>query len=152
VGKSRGQLGRLMGARGLWTICCLLLASALLAGCNKTSGTSDAASATSTAATATSTAATTTSAAAPTNKTADVTWTAPTTNTNGTALTDLAGYRIYYGTNPTALSKSVNVPSAAATDYIVQGLTQGTWYFAVTAYTNTGVQSNFSTVVSKTIT
>ena len=25
-------------------------------------------------------------------------WTAPTTNTDGTALTDLAGYKIYYGT------------------------------------------------------
>jgi hypothetical protein len=86
------------------------------------------------------------------DKSADVSWTAPTTNTNGSALTDLAGYTIYYGTSPGALTQTVNVPSAGAIDYIVQGLSQGTWYFAVAAYTNTGLQSSFSTVVSKTIT
>lgn len=151
VGKSRG-----------WSIVgSLLLASALLAGCNRTSpnGTTySAPSATSpsvsAAASPTSTTTGTTSSAsvAPTNKTADVTWSAPTTNTDGSALTDLAGYQIYYGTSPGALTQSINVPNATAVDYVVQGLTQGTWYFAVAAYTNTGLQSNFSTVVSKTIT
>jgi hypothetical protein len=81
-----------------------------------------------------------------------VTWSAPTDNTNGSALTDLAGYTIYYGTSPAALKQSVSVANAAATDYVVQGLASGTWYFAVTAYTSGGLQSGYSTVVSRTIT
>jgi hypothetical protein len=67
-------------------------------------------------------------------------------------LTNLAGYTIHYGTSATTLTKSVDVASAGATDYVVQGLGGGTWYFAVTSYTNTGLQSNYSSIVSKTIT
>ena len=79
-------------------------------------------------------------------------WSAPTANTDGSALTDLAGYRVYYGTSPGTLSLSVDVPSAGAVAYLVQGLQTGTWYFAVAAYTNTGLESTHSSVVSKTIT
>jgi hypothetical protein len=81
-----------------------------------------------------------------------VTWSPPTANTNGSALTDLAGYTIYYGTSPGSLTQSVQVPNAGATDHVVQGLTGGTWYFAVKAYTSGGLQSSYSTVVSRTIT
>lgn len=150
----------------------LLLASTLLAGCNRTAGTSSTTSAaasspaassstvssagstssqSSTSSTSTTKAPTASSAPATANKSADVSWTAPTTNTDGSALTNLAGYTIYYGTSPSALSQTVNVPNAGASDYVVQGLTQGTWYFAVAAYTNTGLQSSFSAVVSKSI-
>src|SRR5438309_11629995 len=38
----------------------------------------------------------------PTSGTATLSWLAPTTNTDGAALTDLAGYVIYYGPRPTA--------------------------------------------------
>jgi hypothetical protein len=88
----------------------------------------------------------------PGNKTADVSWTPPTTNTNGSALTDLAGYIIYYGTSNGKLNQTINVPSAGTTNYVVPGLTTGTWYFAVAAYTNTGLESTLSSVASKTIT
>jgi hypothetical protein len=81
-----------------------------------------------------------------------VTWTAPTANTNGSALTDLAGYTIYYGTSPTALKQSVSVPNAGATDHLVQGLSGGTWYFAVKAYTSAGLESSYSVIISRTIT
>lgn len=81
-----------------------------------------------------------------------MTWTAPTANTNGSALTDLAGYTIYYGTSPTALTQSVSVPNAGATEHVVQGLAGGTWYFAVKAYTSAGLQSSYSTIISRTIT
>lgn len=81
-----------------------------------------------------------------------MTWAAPTRNTDGSALTNLAGYRIYYGTNRATLNRSVDVPRAGATDYVVQGLETGTWYFAVAAYTNSGLESVYSSVVSKTIT
>ncbi len=41
--------------------------------------------------------------------TATVSWEAPTTTTTGAALTDLGGYRIYYGISETELSQSVKV-------------------------------------------
>jgi hypothetical protein len=171
VGKLRAQLGRVIGAEG-WVVCSLLLASTLLTGCGGTSASSTANSAANgvasqsifgstlarTALTSASTGSTgsapssATSPPASTDKSVDVTWTAPTTNTNGSALVGLAGYTIYYGNSPSSLNRSINVANAGATDYVVQGLPSGTWYFAVTAYTNTGLQSSDSTVVSKTIT
>ncbi len=86
------------------------------------------------------------------NGTADVSWTAPTTNTDGSTLTDLAGYNIYYGTSPNALTQKVQVTNIGVTNYVVSGLTSGTWYFAVTAYSSAGVESSLSNVASKTIT
>ena len=83
--------------------------------------------------------------------TATVSWVAPTENVNGTALTDLAGYNIYYGTNSASLSQKAAVSNAGATAYTVNGLTSGTWYFAVTSYTAEGVESARSPLSSKTI-
>lgn len=163
MGKLRAQLGRVIGARDSWVVCSLLLTSILFTGCNESSATSTAAAASAsgpasqslsmstTPTRSTTPAATAASTPAPTNKSVDVTWTAPTANTNGSALTNLAGYTIHYGTSATALTKSVNVASAGATDYLIQGLSGGTWYFAVTSYTNTGLQSGYSSIVSKTI-
>jgi hypothetical protein len=82
---------------------------------------------------------------------ATVTWTAPTENTNGTALTDLAGYTIYYGTSASSMTQTIQVKSATATSYVITGLTSGTWYFAVASYTSGGTESALSAVSSKTI-
>ena len=168
VGNLRAQLGGVIGARGSWIVCSLLLASGLLAGCNDPSTTSAADAATGTTSATDSISSSTTSSVAsssptstgsgststppPAAKSIDVTWTAPTVNTNGSALTDLAGYTIYYGTSPTSLTRSVTVPNAGATDQVVQGLNGGTWYFAVKAYTSAGLESSYSTVISRTIT
>ena len=83
--------------------------------------------------------------------TATVSWVAPTENVNGTALTDLAGYNVYYGTNSASLNQKAAVSNAGATAYTVNGLTTGTWYFAVTSYTSDGVESARSPLSSKTI-
>lgn len=85
------------------------------------------------------------------NGNAQLAWTPPTTNTDGSVLTDLAGYNIYYGTSPTSLTQKMQIANVGVTDYIFSGLTSGTWYFAVTAYTSTGAESAPSSVVSKTI-
>src|SRR4030088_2078979 len=87
----------------------------------------------------------------PTSGIATLSWQAPTTNTNGAALTDLAGYRIYYGTSATALSDTIQLTSVGLQTYVIQNLASGTWYFAVTAVASTGVESALSDVVSKTI-
>jgi hypothetical protein len=82
---------------------------------------------------------------------ATVSWTPPTANTDGTSLQNLAGYRIYYGTSASSLDKSVNVPTAGTTSYMVDNLTPATWYFTVKAYTSSGTESDASNVATKTI-
>ena len=82
---------------------------------------------------------------------ASLAWSAPTENEDGSPLTDLAGYRIYYGTSASDLSKRVDVGNPATTSTVVQNLTPGTWYFAISAYTQTGVESSHSQVASKVI-
>ena len=82
---------------------------------------------------------------------ASMSWTAPTENTNGTALTDLAGYTIYYGTSSGALTDSIQVANASAIGYVVGNLNSGTYYFEVSAYTTAGTQSARSSMGSKTI-
>jgi hypothetical protein len=93
-------------------------------------------------------AATTTTAPAGTAK---VIWIPPSENTNGTALTDLAGYRIHYGTSTSNLNAVVQVASASLTSYTIPNLAAATWYFAISAYTTTGMESALSKTVSKTI-
>ena len=163
VGILRTRVGRAAAARWTWITCSLVLASTLLGGCNHTDSGSAAAQPTATTQTGSvstqpgstqpgSTQVSTSSPATKAARSVEVSWSAPTTNTNGSALTDLAGYRVYYGTSPGALSQSADVPSAGAVSYIVRGLGAGTWYFAVAAYTNTGLESTYSSVVSRTIT
>lgn len=78
-------------------------------------------------------------------------WTAPTKNTDGTSVTDLAGYHIYYGTNAGQLTKSIDVSGATSTTYVVAGLPAGTYYFSVMAYNSAGFHSGQSNVTSHTI-
>jgi hypothetical protein len=82
---------------------------------------------------------------------ATLSWTPPTSNTNGTTLTNLAGYRIYYGTSSSSLSRSIQVANAGVTRYVVPDLSAGTWYFAVRAYNSTGVESGNSNTATKTV-
>jgi hypothetical protein len=82
---------------------------------------------------------------------ATVSWTPPTTNTDGTALTDLASFRVVYGRDSDALDQSVTVENAGATSHTVNNLTSGTWYFAVVVVNQAGVESGLSNVASKTI-
>lgn len=91
----------------------------------------------------------TTQAAATGSATLD--WSDPTHNTNGSALTNLAGVHIYYGTSESAMTNEVTVASTSETSYTIGGLTAGTWYFGATAYTTTGMQSAMSSIGSKTI-
>jgi hypothetical protein len=83
---------------------------------------------------------------------ATLNWSPVTQNTDGTTLTDLAGYTVYYGASPGALNTTVMLSDPVQTTYMVAPLTAGTWYFAVSAYTTKGVQGQLSNVASKTIT
>ncbi len=80
-----------------------------------------------------------------------ISWLAPDTNVNGSALTDLAGYRIHYGTSATALNQEIDVPTIGVTDYVVEDLnSNATYYFAISSYNSAGVESQYSPIVSAT--
>ena len=85
------------------------------------------------------------------NGVATLDWMPPTENNDGSALTNLAGYTVYYGTDRNDLSQSVKVSNPGLASYTVTGLTSGTWYFAVTSYSADGVESTRTTTVSTTI-
>ncbi len=78
-------------------------------------------------------------------------WEPPTENTDSSALIDLAGYRVYYGTAPESLDHRVEVASPGIASYVVADLSGGTWYFAVSAYNSAGVESEPSNVASSII-
>jgi hypothetical protein len=108
-------------------------------------------SSTSTTATGGATSTASSTSASSTDGTATLSWSAPTENADGTPVTDLAGYRVYYGTSPGDLSQSIEVSGAQTTTYEVENLPAGTYYFAVAAYNTSGVESAQSNVGSKTI-
>jgi hypothetical protein len=83
--------------------------------------------------------------------TATLSWEAPTTFTDGAPLTDLAGYRVYYGIDENNLSGTVQVNSVGMQTLVIDDLGAGTWFFAIKAYTTSGAESALSEVVSKTI-
>lgn len=88
-----------------------------------------------------------------------LTWDAPTTNEDGTPLTDLAGYKIYWG----GVSRGINTapptgyPATNVRDvgnvvtYTMTGFTDGDWWFSVTAYDTSGNESRYSNEVKKSI-
>jgi hypothetical protein len=82
---------------------------------------------------------------------ATLTWTPPTRNTDGTTLTNLAGYRIYYGTSSGSLNRTVQIANAGIASYVVSDLSPATWYFSVRSYTTSGVESSGSSIASKTV-
>jgi hypothetical protein len=82
---------------------------------------------------------------------ATLAWTDPTLNTNGSSLTNLAGVHLFYGQSQSSLSNEITVPSTSENTYTISGLASGTWYFAATAYTTSGVQSALSAIGTKTI-
>jgi hypothetical protein len=137
----------------------VLVAASVLAGCNEdgsgmegsaSSSKSSSASTTSQTTTHSSTGSSPTTSAA-VNHSATLTWRAPTTYTDGAALTNLAGYRIYYGSNASKLVQNVQLDVVGLQSYVFNNLGSGTWYFAIRAVTNTGAESALSDVVSLTI-
>ncbi len=86
-------------------------------------------------------------------------WTGPTTNSDGSFITDLAGYKIYMSTAPKSFSEKnllMDVPTLDALggmpeEFIAENLKNGTYYFTITAYNSSGLESPPSQEVSKII-
>lgn len=75
-------------------------------------------------------------------------WIAPTSYSDGTPLTDLAGYKVYAGNASHSYQQDVSI--GTQTSYTLDALDDGaTYYFAVTAFNSSGVESAISNEVSK---
>jgi predicted small secreted protein len=74
-------------------------------------------------------------------------WLPPTENEDGTPLTDLAGYKLYWGTAEGDYPNSVTLPNGV-TRYVVEHLTPATWHFVMTARTSRGLESDYSNDVA----
>ena len=87
------------------------------------------------------------------NGNATVSWSIPATRQSGTALTmsELGGYKIYYGVTSTNLNTSVDVSDPYQTSQQMTNLTTGTvYYFQVTAYDTAGAESQRSNLITRT--
>lgn len=80
-------------------------------------------------------------------------WIAPTTRADGSYLpaTQLAGYRIYMGTSATDLTPLVDLDDESITQYTVNNLSTGIYYFAITAFDTDGLESGLSQIVHKQV-
>jgi hypothetical protein len=81
-------------------------------------------------------------AAGPSSYTLD--WIPPTENVDDSPLTDLAGYKIYYGTSPGKYTESIRINSPGQTSYTIQNLTPGTYYLVMTSLSRRGLESGHS--------
>ena len=83
---------------------------------------------------------------------ATLTWTAPTQNDDGSPLTDLASYRVHWGTASRNYSNSATITNPGVTTYVVESLLPGrTYFFALTAGNSDGLYSDYSVEASKAI-
>ena len=70
---------------------------------------------------------------------------------DGSALTNLAGYDIQYGTASGNYTQAVSVSNPGIATYVVTDLTPGTYYFTVAAVNSDGTESPLSSEVSATV-
>lgn len=82
---------------------------------------------------------------------AKLTWQPPIVNSDGSPLTNLAAFKVYWGTAEGNYTHSTQISNPAARGYTVTGLPSGRWYFVVTALNSAGLESPRSNIWSKTI-
>jgi len=80
-----------------------------------------------------------------------VNWLAPEEQTDGSPLTDLSGYKIYWGTSPGDYPNSWRVNHPGVVTYVIENLTPGTYYLVATAFDSDGVESEYSDIVSEVV-
>ncbi|MBL4711323.1 MAG: VCBS domain-containing protein [Gammaproteobacteria bacterium] len=89
------------------------------------------------------------------NTTANLTlsWTAPSEREDNSAiaLSEIAGYKIFYGATQGDYTNSVNINDNTATDYTFSNFSAGTYYFVITTIDTDGRESQYSSGVNITI-
>jgi len=85
------------------------------------------------------------------NGSATLSWYPPIQNADGSYLSDLAGYRIYFGRSADTLNSTIVLTNPGLSRYMVEGLAATRWYFAMTAFDRNGNESRRSPTVNKSI-
>ena len=78
-------------------------------------------------------------------------WTAPTLNTDGTPLMDLAGYKIYFGMSQGNYPNSIRIDNPSISTYLVENLLPDTYYVVATSFNALGIESTYSNVAVKSV-
>jgi hypothetical protein len=87
---------------------------------------------------------------ASTDKSITLSWSPPTRNSDGSSLTNLAGYTLHYGTASQDYTGSIEITAPTKTSYVISGsnFPPGKYYFAISAYNAQQVSSSLSGEVS----
>jgi hypothetical protein len=81
---------------------------------------------------------------------ATLAWSEPASYIDGTPVAGTIGYKVYYGTAPRTYTNVVDVQNM--TSCSIGALSSGrTYYFAITAYDSTGIESDYSNELITTI-
>jgi hypothetical protein len=149
----KGHLMRAQEAGSLRTVQLALatLICAALSACGGSGNAMGAGSATSNTPGNSTTA--TSSPAPPTNNSVTLSWSPPTQNSDGTPLTNLAGYTLHYGTASLDYTGTIEVTNPATTSYVLSdaNFPAGTYYFAISAYNSLQVSSPLSSEIQVTV-
>jgi hypothetical protein len=78
-------------------------------------------------------------------------WTPPLTNADGSTITDLAGYRIYYGRDAAELDELVVIDNPGISRWVIEGLQPATWHFTMTSINEAGLESARTPVLSREV-
>lgn len=80
-------------------------------------------------------------------------WVAPATRADGTplSLSDIDGYRVYYGTKSGVYTSTYDVTDGTATSITISSLPVGTYFIAMTTYDSAGMESAKSAEIVKSI-
>lgn len=89
-------------------------------------------------------------AIAPLAGTAVITWSKPMENTDGSPLTNLAGYLVFYGVG-FPVPYAVVFVGADATELQIENLWPGDWYFMIESVNTAGITSQPSPTIVSTM-
>jgi hypothetical protein len=64
-------------------------------------------------------------------------------------LSEIAGYRVHYGTSSGSYTNHVNITNGALQSATVSGVPVGTYYIVMTTYDANGLESGYSAPVVK---
>jgi Putative Ig domain len=78
-------------------------------------------------------------------------WTPPTSNTDGSSLTNPGGYKVLYGRTAGQLDQTIAITNPSVSTWTVDNLSSGTWYFAIVTVNAAGTESSPTNVASVAI-
>lgn len=83
----------------------------------------------------------------------NLSWSAPSLREDdtGISLSEIAGYKIYYGESPGSYPDSISVDGGDTNSYTMSNFSEGTYYFVITTRDTEGRESQYSSVISVTI-